>query len=74
MEGIDLRKCLLALTGRLTGDIVMKSMKVAIPIVASIAAAVDSGIAIAKQANLTLVGFVRGKRMNVYSCPERIRV
>jgi FdhD protein len=72
LQGIDLRKCLLALTGRLTGDIVMKSAKVAIPIVASIAAAVDSGIAIAKQTNLTLIGFVRGKRMNVYSRPERI--
>lgn len=74
MQGVDLRKCLLALTGRLTADIVVKSAKVAIPIVASIAAAVDSGIAIAKQTNLTLIGFVRGKRMNVYSCPERIRV
>jgi len=73
MQGVDLQKCLLALTGRLTADIVMKSAKVSVPIVASIAAAVDSGIAIAKQTNMTLIGFVRGKRMNVYSCPERIR-
>jgi formate dehydrogenase assembly factor FdhD len=37
-----------------------------------LAAAIDSGIAIAKDAELTLVGFVRGRRMNVYSFPERI--
>jgi formate dehydrogenase accessory protein FdhD len=60
------------LSGRLTGDIVFKAAKVGLPIVASIAAALDSGIAIAKDANLTLIGFVRGKRMNVYTFPERI--
>jgi len=39
-----------------------------------LAAALDSGIVIAERAGLTLVGFVRGKRMNVYSSPERILV
>lgn len=72
MHRTDLGNCLLTLTGRLTGDIVLKSARVNLPIVTSIAAALDSGIAIAKKADLTLVGFVRGKRMNVYSCPERI--
>jgi FdhD protein len=56
----------------LTGDMVMKSATVGLPIVASIAAAIDSGIIIAKKAKVTLAGFVRGNRMNVYSCPERI--
>ena len=68
----DLGKCFLASTGRLTGDMVMKSATVGLPIVASIAAAIDSGIIIAKKAKVTLAGFVRGNRMNVYSCPERI--
>jgi len=65
-------ECFLALSGRLTADIVLKAAKVGIPIIASIAAALDSGIEIAKRANLTLIGFVRGKRMNVYNAPERI--
>jgi FdhD protein len=64
--------CFLALTGRLTGDMVYKAARVGLPLVASLAAAIDSGIDIARHANLTLVGFVRGKRMNVYSFPERI--
>jgi FdhD protein len=72
MNKADLGKCFLASTGRLTGDMVMKSATVGLPIVASIAAAIDSGIIIAKKANVTLAGFVRGNRMNVYSCPERI--
>lgn len=72
LNKIDFGMCFLALSGRLTGDIVLKAARVGLPIIASLAAAVDSGIAIAKDANLTLIGFVRGKRMNVYSFPERI--
>lgn len=68
----DFGRCFLVLSGRLTGDIVLKAARVGIPIVASLAAAIDSGIAIAKDADLTLIGFVRGKRMNIYNFPERI--
>lgn len=69
---IGLASCFLALTGRLTGDVVLKAARMGLPIVASLAAAIDSGVVIARDANLTLVGFVRGKRMNVYTAPERI--
>lgn len=72
LNNADFNRCFLALSGRLTGDIVFKSARMGIPIVASLAAAIDSGIAIAKDAGITLIGFARGKRMNVYSFPERI--
>jgi FdhD protein len=68
----DLDHCFLALSGRLTSDIVFKAARVRIPIIASLAAAIDSGIEVAKRANLTLIGFVRGRRMNIYAFPERI--
>ncbi|NWG10876.1 formate dehydrogenase accessory sulfurtransferase FdhD [Candidatus Bathyarchaeota archaeon] len=68
----DFSQRFLALSGRLTGDIVFKAARIGIPIVASLAAAIDSGITIAEDAHLTLIGFARGKRMNVYSFPERI--
>jgi FdhD protein len=67
-----LGNCFLVLSGRLTGDIVFKTARVGLPLVASLAAPIDSGIAVAEDVNLTLVGFVRGKRMNVYTSPERI--
>ncbi len=72
MEEADFRECFLALTGRMTGDIVLKAAQVGLPVVASLAAAIDSGIKVAEGARITLVGFVRGKRMNVYTFPERI--
>jgi len=68
----DFGECFLASSGRLSGDIVFKAAKVGLPIVASLAAALDSGIAMAEIANLTLAGFVRGKRMNIYNASERI--
>jgi len=50
----------------------LKAARMRIPIVASIAAAVDSGIDVAQRTGITLIGFVRGKRMNVYTHAERI--
>lgn len=68
----DFSECFLVLSGRLTADIVRKAARAGLPVVASLAAAIDSGIETASVAGLTLVGFVRGKRMNVYTFPERI--
>lgn len=72
LNKIDFGACFLVLSGRLTGDIVVKAARAGLPIVASLAAAVDSGIKIAKNTGLTLIGFVRGRRMNIYSCEERV--
>ena len=71
-KDISFEDCFLTSTGRLSGDIVFKASKVGLPIVASLGAALDSGVAVAKAANLTLAGFVRGKRINIYCFPERI--
>jgi FdhD protein len=65
-------ECFMFITGRVPGDMIYKAAKVGLPIVASVAAVLNSGVASAEKANITLVGFVRGKRMNVYTCPERI--
>lgn len=72
LKGENPSECLLALSGRLTADIVLKAARVGIPIVASVTAALSSGIEIARKANLTLIGFVRGSYMKVYNAPERI--
>jgi FdhD protein len=72
LKGTDITQCFLASSGRLTGDIILKAARMGIPIVASLAAAVDSGIQVAKQTRLTLIGFVRGHRMNVFTFPNRV--
>jgi len=61
-------------TGRLTGDSVLKTIKAKIPIVASLSAAIESGIRLAFAYGITLIGFVRGSRMNIYTHPDRIEL
>jgi formate dehydrogenase accessory protein FdhD len=70
----DFGSSFLVLSGRLTGDIVLKAARVGLPMLASLAAAVDAGIAVARDTQITLIGFVRGHRMNIYNLPERICV
>lgn len=72
LQKMDLKDCFLASSGRLTGDIVLKSARMGIPIVASITAAISSGVETAQRTGITLIGFVRGKRMSIYTHPERI--
>ena len=71
-KNMDFRNLFLALSGRLTGDIVLKAARMKIPVIASLSAAISSGLEAAQLTGVTLVGFVRGKRMNIYTYPERI--
>ncbi len=59
-------------SGRLTGDSVLKAIRAKIPIVASLSAAIESGIKLAFAYGITLIGFVRGSRMNIYTHPEKV--
>nr|MDO8100042.1 formate dehydrogenase accessory sulfurtransferase FdhD [Candidatus Njordarchaeota archaeon] len=70
----SLSELFLMSTGRLASDMVSKAVYAGIPIVASIAAPFDSGIQLAEATGITLIGFVRGQRMNIYTHPNRIMI
>jgi FdhD protein len=72
LRDISLSDKILTTTGRLTGDSVLKAIKAKIPIMASLSAPIESGVRLAFGYGLTLIGFVRGSRMNIYTHPERI--
>ena len=59
---------------RITLGILRKIIIGKLSIVISRAAPTDLAIKLAKRVGITLVGFVRGKRMNIYTHPERIEV
>lgn len=69
---INFGKTILNCSGRLSSDMILKAVQARIPIVASRAAPTTLAVDIAEEKGITLIGFVRGKRMNVYSHPERI--
>ena len=72
LDRVDFSQCFMIITGRVPGDMIYKAAKVGLPIVASVAAVLNSGISSAEKANIALVGFVRGSRMNIYTGLERI--
>ncbi|MCW4020200.1 MAG: formate dehydrogenase accessory sulfurtransferase FdhD [Candidatus Bathyarchaeota archaeon] len=72
LKGVDFRRILLASTGRLTSEMVIKAAHVGIPIIVSISAPTDKGIKTAEMMGMTLIGFVRGKRFNIYTHRERV--
>lgn len=72
LDGVDFTKSFMVSTGRLSADIVIKCARAGIPLAASKAAPLQSGIAAAELSGLTLVGFVRGGKLNVYTRPMRV--
>ena len=74
LKGELLDNKILTSTGRLTGDSVLKAVRAQIPIVASLSAAIESGIRLAFSYGITLIGFVRGGTMNIYAHPKRIKI
>lgn len=64
---------LLATTGRLSSEMVLKAAKMGVPIVISHSSATSRAIALGEQVGVTLVGYVRGGRLTVYTHPERIQ-
>jgi FdhD protein len=65
---------LLLSSGRLSSEILHKVAACGLPIVVSRSAPTDRCVALAREQNITLVGFARSKRMNIYSGGERISV
>ncbi len=59
-------------SGRISSEILLKVAKRGIPIVISKSAPTDLGVRLANDSGITLVGFVRGKRMNIYTNSWRI--
>ena len=69
---LPLERHILMVSGRASFEIVQKALFARIPIVVAVSAASTLAVDLATEGNLTLIGFMRGKRMAVYSCPERI--
>jgi FdhD protein len=69
---VKLPSCFLVTTGRASSEMVAKCYGARLPVICSRGATTTLAVEISKVAGITLVGFVRGSRMNVYSNTERI--
>lgn len=69
---IDTRGRILLTTGRLSSEMVVKSAKMGVPIAASLNSPTSLAIELGNRLGVTIVGYVRGTRLSVYSHPERL--
>jgi len=74
LENIPFPGKIMLASGRLSSDIVSKCARCGIPVIVSRAAPTSLAVEIADASGLTLVGFVRGDRMNIYTGTQRIRL
>lgn len=64
---------ILLVSGRASFEIVQKALAAGMPIICAISAPSSLAVDFARESGQTLVGFLRGEGMNIYSRPERVR-
>jgi len=74
LKNYDFSESFIVYSGRMPADMLIKVARIGIPIIASNAAPTSSGYSVAEKTGVTMLGFVRGQRFNIYTHPERILI
>ncbi len=70
---LPLNNLMVMVSGRSSFEILQKCITAGLPIVCAVSAPSSLAVEIAKRFNITLVGFLRGRKFNIYSGVERIK-
>ncbi len=73
VKGIDFTDKLVLTSGRVSSEMLLKTARQGIAVLISHSAAMDLALEMGIEFNMTIIGFARGKRYNIYSGEERIK-
>lgn len=71
-QGISLRDKILVFSGRLSSEILLKVAKIGCEVVLSKSAPTERALELAEDLEITTIGFIRDRSLNVYTIPERV--
>ncbi|HEX7975466.1 MAG TPA: formate dehydrogenase accessory sulfurtransferase FdhD [Anaerolineales bacterium] len=71
-RGLDPAGMILLSTGRISSEMIHKAVKMGCPVVGSRTSPTSLSVNLARAWNMTLCGYIRRNRMNVYAHPERL--
>jgi FdhD protein len=69
---LPLTGMVLFVSGRCSFEVVQKAAVAGVPLVAAVSAPTSLAVELADQVGMTLIGFLRGNAMNIYSHPHRV--
>ncbi|MGQ9489804.1 MAG: formate dehydrogenase accessory sulfurtransferase FdhD [Anaerolineae bacterium] len=72
LRGIPTRRRFLLTTGRISTEMLSKAASTGVPLVASRNSPTHMAVRLAREWGMTVCGYVRGRRMHIYSAPERL--
>jgi FdhD protein len=72
LDGITTHDHILLSTGRISSEMIVKARKMEVPIVISRTSPTAMSIRLARRWNMTLIGYVRGRQLRVYTGAERV--
>ena len=73
-DRIPLRGMVLMVSGRASFELAQKAVMAGIPILAAVSAPSSLAVDLATESGLTVIGFLRGRSMNLYSHTDRVQV
>ena len=73
LEGIETENRIMITSGRVSSEILLKIVKRNVPIIISRSAPTNLAVGLANKLGITLIGFARGKRINIYTNDWRVK-
>ncbi|WP_082519199.1 formate dehydrogenase accessory sulfurtransferase FdhD [Rhodococcus sp. Leaf233] len=73
-DRVPLRGTILMVSGRASFELAQKAVMAGIPILAAVSAPSSLAVDLATESGLTVIGFLRGRSMNIYSRADRVLV